>query len=403
MKIEEAKLKTIGMRLFSKFISMRYVVFFTVILFCLSCDNIKRHSAENEFAQWGRETLQTIERDHRIENGSGYYEDHEKKAVAFTWGNSILLLAYAKAAAFDPAYRVPLDALLQHMDRYWVVDKGIGGYDYLPHPKAAVERYYDDNAWIAMGQIDAYHATGEKKYLDAAARTLDFCLSGIDPENGGVWWREYGDRAGRRTKNTCSVAPVVFSCLRYYELTQEPSYLETAKELMSWLDANLKDADGLYFDHLRVSGRIGRRKWSYNSAMPLRCYVMLYKVTGQNEFLAEAVHIAKASQDRWVEPTSGAIKCESMFGFTLAEAWIELSEVTGDRLWLALAQSGVKYVHENVKDPHGRYSKRWDDKNREPITQCKLLYPAAAARAYWVLAESDKATGVRNRSCEKSR
>jgi uncharacterized protein YyaL (SSP411 family) len=367
---------------------MRFLLLLPILFFCVSCSGSRRSLKENEFAQWGRQTLQTIERDHRIENGTGYYEDQQKEAVAFTWGNSMLLLAYAKAAEYDPAYRKPLDALMQHMDRYWIVDQGIGGYDHLPHPKPAVERYYDDNAWIAMGQIDAYHATGEKRYLDAATKTLDFCLSGIDPENGGIWWREYWRSQRRRTKNTCSMAPTAFACLRYYEITKQPTYLETAMELITWLDANLKDDDGLYFDHLRISGRINRRKWSYNSAMPLRCYVMLYKLTGQDNYLDQAVQIASASQDHWIDPASGAIEDEAMFAFTLAEGWIELSEVTGDPQWLELARLSVRYVHENVKDPNGRYSNRWDDQNSEPITQWKLLYPAATARAYWVLAQT---------------
>lgn len=366
---------------------MRNWVFVPVILCCVSCHTSVQSPEDSEFARWGRETLQTIERDHRMEGQLGYYEDQDKKAVAFAWSNSMLLLAYAKAAQFDTSYEAPLEQLMRHMESYWVTYNGIGGYDNLPHPKPAVERYYDDNAWIAMGQIDAYHATGEKKYLEAAAKTIAFCLSGIDKENGGVWWREYWDRESQKTKNTCSVAPIAFSCLRYYEVTQGKSYLETAKELMVWLDANLKDADNLYFDNLRMSGRIGRRKWSYNSAMPLRCYVLLYKLTGQQDYREKAEQIANASRDQWYNASSGAIQCESMFAFTLIEGWVELSEATGDRQWATLAESALSYVHANVKDPNGRYSRRWDDINAAPMTHWKLLYPAATARAYWAMAK----------------
>jgi alpha-mannosidase len=342
---------------------------------------------KNNFEKWGRETLETIERDHKIDGASGYYEDQKKEAVAFTWGNSMLLLAYAKAAEFDKTYEEPLDRLMQHINRYWIVDKGIGGYDHLPHPKPAVERYYDDNAWIAMGQIDAYHATGKEAYLLQAAKTLDFCLSGIDREAGGVWWRDYWESESQKTKNTCSVAPIAFSCLRYYEVTNQKSYLETAKELMIWLDSHLKDTDSLYFDHLKMSGKIGRTKWSYNSAMPLRCYVMLYKLTGQKEYLEKAVQIAKAAENQWYDAASGAIKCNAMFAFTLVEGWVELSAITNDMHWRNLAESSLSYVHENVRDVNGRYSNRWDGKNAAPISRWLLLYPAATARAYWVLAK----------------
>lgn len=353
------------------------------------CNASVRSAPESEFARWGRQTLETIERDHRIEERPGYFEDQDKKEVAFTWSNSMLLLAYAKAAQADSSYAEPLDRLLQHIDSYWITDQGIGGYDHLPHPKPAVERYYDDNAWIAMGQIDAWHATREKEYLKAAEKTLAFCLSGIDPQSGGIWWREYWDRDWQKTKNTCSVAPTAFACLRYYEITREPSYLETAKTLMIWLDSHLKDEDGLYLDHLRMSGRIGRRKWTYNSAMPLRSYVLLYRLTAQKEYMDKAIQIAQASRQKWVYPASGAIRCESMFAYTLIEGWVELSEATGDRQWIDQARLSMRYVHEQVRDSAGRYSKRWDDKNSTPITRWKLLYPAAAARAYWVLAAAN--------------
>lgn len=358
-------------------------------LFVMACYASVQSAPESEFGDWGRQTLKTIEWDHRIEGRLGYYEDQDKKEVAFTWSNSMLLLAYAKAAQADSSYTEPLDRLLRHIDCYWVTYQGIGGYDHLPHPKPAVERYYDDNAWIAMGQIDAWYAAGKKDYLEAAAKTLAFCLSGIDPQAGGIWWREYWDRPSQKTRNTCSVAPTAFACLRYYEITREPSYLETAKTLMIWLDSHLKDEDGLYFDHLKASGRIGRRKWTYNSAMPLRCFVLLYQLTGQKDYLDKAIQIAQASRQQWADPASGAIRCESMFAYTLIEGWVELSSATGDRQWKDLARSCMLYVHEQVRDSAGRYSKRWDDKNTIPITRWKLLYPAAAARAYWVLAAAD--------------
>ncbi|WP_169853163.1 glycoside hydrolase family 76 protein [Anaerohalosphaera lusitana] len=341
--------------------------------------------ADSKFARWGRQTLEVIERDHRIEGQSGYYEDQSREDVSFTWGNAILLLAYAEAAKVDPAYEEPLENLHKHIQAYWVVDKGIGGYDALPEPREKVDRYYDDNAWIAMAQIDAYHATGKDKYLQAARRSIQFSLSGMDTESGGIWWRETWERPRRKSKNTCSVAPTAFACLRFYEVTKEKSYLENAKDLLIWLDENLKDEDNIYFDSVRPSGRIGRRKWSYNSAMPMRCYIVLHKLTGENKYLEKAVEIAVAAHKRWFDSSTNAIKCESMFAFTLVEGWIKLSEATRNPKWKQFAENAMVYVHENVKDPVGRYSKRWDDKNTEPLNRWNLLFPAATARAYWAL------------------
>lgn len=373
---------------------MKNFILATVMLFSIGSMHFVHSASESDFAFWGRQTLETIERDHRIEGQFGYYESHDRKDDAFTWSNSMLLLAYAKAAQYDTEYNEPLDQLLQHIETYWITDEGIGGYDVLPHPKAEVDRYYDDNAWIAMGQIDAYHVTKKVNYLQSAARTIKFCLSGIDDQAGGIWWRESWENEELKGKNTCSVAPTIFACLRYYEITKEESYLETAKELMIWLDSNLKDKDSLYFDNISTSGKIGRRKWSYNSAMPMRCYVMLNKLTGQKDYLDKALQIAKASQRKWYEASTGAVKCESMFAFTLVEGWVELSHAANDLHWKRLAESAMVFVHSNVKDSNGRYSKRWDDKNGKPITRWKLLYPAATARAYWCLVKMDEQKSI---------
>lgn len=360
------------------------------ILFCTAGTASALSPTSDTFTLWGRQTLKTIERDHRIFGQSGYYEDHQRKDVGYAWSHAILLLAYAKAAQVDETYRKPLEDLIEHLQKYWVAAGGIGGYDCLPHPRPSIERYYDDNAWIAMGLIDAWHATGCREYLRRAEQTIHFCLSGIDPQSGGIWWREFLDKESQKTKNTCSIAPTAFACLRYYEITHEPSYLQTARELLAWLDSHLQDEDGLYFDHLGPSGRIGRRKWTYNSAMPLRCYTLLFRLTGRPEYLEKAARIAEAAADRWYDASSGAIHCESMFAFTLIEAWVELARATGQERWQKRARTSMHYVHDQVRDPNGRYSKRWDAKNDSPITRWKLLYPAAAARAYWVLAETEK-------------
>lgn len=337
------------------------------------------------FEHKGRETLDVVQRDHAIPNRPGaYYEDHRQRAISFAWGKSMLLLAYGKAAQVDPdTYAERMDALICQVDRYWVELNGIGGYDHLPHPRSGgIERYYDDNAWVAMGQIDAYEATKKKAYLERAKKTIEFLLSGINQKDGGIWWQE----DPKESMNTCSVAPTAFACLRYYEMTGQRAYLETAKALMVWLDATLQDEDMLYLDNITPSGRINRMKWTYNTGMPLQNYIKLYRFTGQERYLDKAKKIAQAAEKHWVDAETGAIKCESMFVWTLIEGWVELSAVTDDPHWQTLGERAATYLYAYVRDPNGRYPKRWDRPTRNELTRWMLLYPASNARAYWVLA-----------------
>ncbi|HOQ04179.1 MAG TPA: glycoside hydrolase family 76 protein [Anaerohalosphaeraceae bacterium] len=339
------------------------------------------------FSQWGRETLETIERDHRLAGG-GYSEDQSRTEPAYAWGHSILLLAYAQAAKADSVFCEKTENLIDFLQSYWVQENGIGGYDCLPEGRKKVERYYDDNAWIAMGLLDAYEACRKKDFLEQARKTIEFCLSGEAPQ-GGIWWRQEPASPGRG-RNTCSTAPTAFACLRYCELTKDTGFLETAQRLLQWLEKTLQDEDGLFFDHIRQDGRIGRRKWSYNSAMPIRSWVRLYRLTGREEYLQKALRTALAARERWLDEKTGALHCEAMFAFTLIEAWVELAEVSGQEEWMQRARKGMEYVYQQVRDKEGRYSKRWDRPNPEPIQEWKLLYPSAAARGYWALAAAYK-------------
>lgn len=341
---------------------------------------------DNTFEKMARQAIEVVQRDHAIANRPGaYYEDHTKRAIAYTWGNSMLMLAYAKAAQTDAkTYAEPLDQLIRHMDRYWVEYNGIGGYDHLPHPRTDVERYYDDNAWVAMGLIDAYEAVKDKTYLERAEKTIEFSLSGVNQEQGGIWWRE----APKQTMNTCSVAPTAFACLRYYEVTGRRAYLETAKALMVWLDEHLQDSDHLYFDSITPRGRINRTKWTYNTGMPLQNYAKLYQLTGVKRYLEKANAIAAAAEKHWLDPQTGAVRCEAMFVWTLVEGWVNLSKVSDQSHWQEVSQKAATYLYEHVRDPKGRYPKRWDRPTEGEITEWNLLYPASNARAFWVLADA---------------
>jgi uncharacterized protein YyaL (SSP411 family) len=366
---------------------MRWAVWFCLGLLWSGILQAAETPAWRVFAQWGRETLKQIERDHRLADG-GYSEDQSRSVPAYAWGNSILLLAYAQAAKAEGSFCEQTADLIDFLQTYWVEENGIGGYDCQPNGRKKVERYYDDNAWIAMGLLDAYEACGKKEYLEQAKRTIDFCLSGRASE-GGIWWREEA-ASSARGRNTCSTAPTAFACLRYCRLTGQKSYLETAIELLDWLEKTLQDEDGLFLDHIRQDGRIGRRKWTYNSAMPVRCWVLLHRLTGEEDYLQKAKRTAQACRQRWLDEQTGALRCEAMFAFTLIEAWVELGAASGDPNWLQGACKVMEYVHRAVRDPKGRYAKRWDRPNPEPIDEWKLLYPSAAARAYWVLAEALK-------------
>ena len=244
-----------------------------------------------QFAQWGTETLETIKRDLWLADRGLYAEKATAGGVrptvpAFMWGAGVQLTALAAAAQFDAGTYVPqLAAYADALEKYWIVHNGIGGYSVLPEQQRA-DRYYDDNVWIVLALIETLEATRDEKYLERAEATMRFVLSGEDDElGGGIYWRE----RRRNSKNTCSNAPAIVAALRLYQKTTNPQHLATAERLYDWTCSHLQDEeDGLFWDNLRLSGRLDRRKYSYNSALMIRANCLFFEVTKDPKYLAEA-------------------------------------------------------------------------------------------------------------------
>ncbi len=284
--------------------------------------------------------------------------DGKASGVAFNWTVGVVLSAWVAAARVDPALRSGLLRYADAVEVYWNPKGPVPGYDVLPGPKP-VDRYYDDNAWMAMALVEIFELTMEKRFLDRAARALEYALSGEDAKlGGGIYWRE-SDKA---SKNTCSNAPVAAACLAVGKHRDGKKLRAKAKEIYDWTFKNLRDpADGLYWDSIGLNGKIEKTKWSYNSALMLR--------TARELRLPETNELAKACYRRWVDPESQVIRDEARFAHLLFENLLPHRKV--------LAFDPVKSLASIPVGSDGWYGKRWDRldsaKNRELIDQVSFL------------------------------
>jgi rhamnogalacturonyl hydrolase YesR len=353
-------------------------------------------TAAAQFAKWGAETLDCIRRDLWMEDRDLYAEksavDGERPTEpAFMWSAGVQLSALAAAARVDSAkYAAPLTAYADVLETYWIEHDGIGGYSVLPKQRVA-DRYYDDNAWIVLGQVETAAATGDATYLDRAAATHRFVMSGEDDRlGGGVYWRENR----RRSKNTCSNGPATVGALLLHQATKDAKQLATAERLYAWTQKHLQDPeDGLYWDNVSVrrEGRVDRRKYSYNTALMIRANCLLDEVKGDAKYLDEAQRIARAAEAYWIVPETGAVKDTGKFAHMLLEALLAVGRADRDPHWLDVVRKSAAFVHENVRDPNGRYARRWDRKQTVALSEFQLIDQASAARTYFVLAHAMKA------------
>jgi uncharacterized protein YyaL (SSP411 family) len=300
---------------------------------------------------------------------------------AFMWPSAMQLSALVAAARVEPRYLQPMQRFIDALQSYWANHYGIGGYDVLPVPKPP-DRYYDDNCWIAIALTEAYEVTGAERYRKRAAETLRFIFSGEDDQlGGGIYWHE--DK--RESKNTCSCAPAAVAALRVYEITTDQAYLHDARRLVTWTTEHLQDDDGLFWDHVKLTGEIKRTKWSYNSALMLEANALLHKHTGEAQYLRAAQRIARAAIKQWIDGTTGGVKDGAPFAHMLLEALLRFDDSDREERQ-HIARRALTFVHEQTRDPNGWHAEPWDRPQHEPLTTVRLIDQASAARAYWVAA-----------------
>jgi uncharacterized protein YyaL (SSP411 family) len=305
----------------------------------------------------------------------------------FMWGNGVQFSALVGAAHRDAAtYRPAMHAFAEGLEKYWDKDAAVPGFDAYFASRDGDDKYYDDNAWLALSFAEAFRNTRDPKFLDWSKRTHAFVLSGWDDKlGGGIYW--YQNK--KDSKNTCVNAPAAVTALALHALG-EPGQLEWAQHLVAWTRQNLQDTDGLYWDNINLDGRIEKTKWTYNTALMIRAHVGLWRATKDPKYLLEARREADASIVRWANPTTGGFANDARFNHLLSEALLETFEATKDAKYLNAVRRDADFAFRYVRDVRegkfNGYWTRWRKGNRDPNEAKILIENASAARLFWLLA-----------------
>jgi Glycosyl hydrolase family 76 len=203
--------------------------------------------------------------------------------ISAVWPFGQVIAAAAAMLGLDvngkPFDATTVPAMLRGLERYRSRD----GYGAFPGDH---NRYYDDNAWIALDRLQLAGLTGEASHLDAATSLFGFLGAGEVPA-GGVLWVE-----GDESRNTCSTGPTAQVALRLYLATGEEPYLRFAERQMDFLDRVLRDDAGLYRDHVGADGAVEPTVWSYNQGTPIGASVLLGRITGDHAWIERATQTA---------------------------------------------------------------------------------------------------------------
>lgn len=349
-------------------------------LLVLACAGATPAAETGPYARRAREVTEHIQKTLFDPRTGVYFRSLSTRQPDYVWLQSVMFSNLVAAARAEPAaYRPALDAYFQALDAYWDPKVKVPGYEAAPTQGNGNDKYYDDNAWLAIAFLEAYETNRDPRYLARADETMRFVLSGWDEAiGGGIWWHQ-GHKDG--TKNACSNGPAAVGCLRLAKFRKDEAataaLVDRARKIVAWTVGALQAEDGLFDDRKVVaSGEVKRGKLTYNSALMLSAMLGLYRATGEGAYLEQARRIGKAA-DWFLDRKTGVYRDAVRYAHFLVEADLELYRTTKEPYLLERARRNVDAWYE-----------KWKAKPPED-----LISNAAIARVLWLMSETETDAG----------
>lgn len=237
---------------------------------------------------------------------------------------------------------------------YWNGNTSPPGYDSYVRPPLGNggDRFYDDNIWIGLALVQLYQTTGNVGALTQASQLFDLAVSGWDtdpshPAPGGVFWSE---ATWGRTRNTVSTANGAKLGLYLYQATGQPYYFDWAIKMYAWTNQYMLAPNGLFWDHVDIRGNIRTNQWSYNQGAMIGANVLLYRATGDAEYLARAERIADAALDHYGD--GGYFNTQpAVFNAIFFKNLLLLHTENSKDRYIQAVQAYADRAWENARDP----------------------------------------------------
>lgn len=351
-------------------------------LFALSASQSSRVSAQpaaDGYLAKATEVTTYIQKNFWDRKAGLYANAIDKKEPDYIWGLGVMFSAVVAATRHDTSYKSIMRKFFEGMEAYWDTAVDIPGYEPARTSGNGNDKYYDDNAWMVIMFIEAYEMSGDNRYLKRANEVLDFVMSGWDEEaGGGIWWHQRHEGGG---KNTCVNGPAAVGCFRISKFSDDKAAakrIADGTKIMEWTTKTLRAPNGLFSDAITVAtGAINRDQLTYNAAMPLRAYLCLYAITGEDIYLEEAIRTGKAAEGL-LDHKTRAYRDPLKWSHLMVEADIELYRWTKD----------VTYWNRAKTDCDVKYAE-W---KKSPAPD--LIANASLARQLWLVADHETPEGI---------
>ncbi|MFE2626510.1 glycoside hydrolase family 76 protein [Streptomyces sp. NPDC059374] len=211
--------------------------------------------------------------------------------------------------------------------------------------------YYDDNAVVALTQLDQYEETGDARYLERAERVVPVVSRAWDDDTakacpGGMDWYDSPNNTIRATNVTALSAQLA---ARLYEHTRDRAYLDKAEQWYGWVYSCMRKAPGLYVNDRGDDGSVNETLWTYNSGAMIGTATALYRGTGDAAYLKKAVDDARGSLAYWTEG-SRLHEQPAVFNAFYFKDLLDLGDVRPDSAYLKTMSGYADSTYRSNRD-----------------------------------------------------
>lgn len=232
-----------------------------------------------------------------IPSGKFYTKNYQSSDWGGYWPTAhvldVLVDGYLRTGS--AAYKMLMDDLIAGMKR-----KNGNTWD---------NNYYDDMEWMALACLRAYKATDDDRFKSIADELWQYIKGGISSDIGGGIW----ENKSKKTKNAPSNGPASIFASRRYAVFHNTEDLNIAKDIYNWERTTLFDPEsGLVNDHVDKHNKVTAWKFTYNQGTFLGAGLELYKLTGQSQYLNDAIKAADYAINSLTN--NGVLKAEGSGG-----------------------------------------------------------------------------------------
>ncbi len=199
-----------------------------------------------------------------------------------------------------------------------------------------------------MTFINAYRATGTRRYLSDAERALRYIARvGWDPQAGGIWWNtRHPYKAGE------ALAAGTLLAVLIYERTHSPFALAQAHRFLAWGDtAGFSQTNGLY-----AASDLDATPIDYIEAPLIYAQAVLCRATS-TQALCDRAELLKA---RALTRFGYLLDFSPQYDAIYVQWMLALYSLDGDRSLYALAADNARDAQARAGSGAGLYPLSWN-------------------------------------------